>query len=234
MAKRKSESVFGGLDPAIYQPGLSRGIFTEKEARREYSRLRRVANRRLERLERAGYGNSAVMRRYGQGFESMRGTSEAAIRERLGDVAAFLERKTSSVTGQRAAVRSFVETMQERGYGFITTKNAAQFGRFMEAAKKHYGNAKAFDSEQIIDMFEEVIKSEADPDIVSENFEYWSEHMDELQAPEPEPGDYEYDYTPVKSGGKRSLTPQQRETRRVKGMKTRAAKAQQKGGRRRR
>ena len=142
-------SPFGNLPSEIYGAGMSEKFFSDKEARAEYARLRKIANRRIARMEKAGYGNSRVMKRFGGGFQSMRGAKIEDVREQLGDVAYFFERKTSSVTGQRAARRKFIETMHELGYDFINSENAGRFGDFMEAAKQHYGNRNAFDSNQI-------------------------------------------------------------------------------------
>lgn len=176
----------------MYDPSVSRAVFaTAKEVSKEYNKLRRVANQRLARLENAGYGDSAIMRRYGEGFGSVRGMTEAQKRAKLGEVAKFLGLKTSSVSGQKAALESFVETMQEKGYDFINKNNAAAFGRFMEAAKKHYGSKKAFDSELIVDLFERTLEADADPEQIAEDFDYWSENMDQLRPPQAAPDDYE-------------------------------------------
>ena len=179
-----------GID--IYDPSVSREIFaTKAEVSKEYTRLRRVANQRLNRLEKAGYGSSSIMRRYGDGFGSARGLSEAQMRAKLGEVARFLSLKTSSVTGQKAAVSSFIESMHEKGYDFINKQNAAAFGRFMEAAKRHYGTKKAFDSEAIVDLFEQTLEAGADPEQVAQDFDYWSDNMDQLRAPDASPEEYE-------------------------------------------
>lgn len=176
--------VFQGLNSEFYAASLSAGFFSLREARAEYARLRKVANARLRRLEKAGYGESAIFRRYGEGFESMRGASEAEVRERLGDVAKFLGRKTSSLTGQRAATRAFVQTMNDLGYDFINKNNADKFGRFMEAAKRHYGSKRAFDSLQVIDLFEFTIENNMNPEEVQQNFDFWLDQMDSGEAPE--------------------------------------------------
>lgn len=181
--------LFRDLTSAEYSVTLSAGFFSDREARAEYARLRKVANARLQRLEKAGYSESAVFRRYGEGFESLRGASAQEVRERLGDVAKFLGRKTSSVTGQRAAVRSFVETMHELGYDFINKGNADKFGRFMEAAKRHYGSKKAFDSEQVISLFQLTEEKGIDPELVQQDFDHWLEYMDSGEAPEMTPTD---------------------------------------------
>ena len=176
----------------MYDPSVSRAVFaTSKEVSKEYNKLRRVANQRLARLENAGYGDSAIMRRYGEGFGSVRGMTEAQKRAKLGEVAKFLGLKTSSVSGQRAALRSFVETMQEKGFDWINMKNAPAVGRFMEAAKRHYGTKNAFDSLQIMELMERVDEVGADPDEIAKDFDYWTENMDQLRPPQAAPDDYE-------------------------------------------
>lgn len=183
-------SPLGGLSSVIYQPGMSENMFSDREARREYARLRKVANRRIARLEKAGYGGSRLMTRYGGGFESLRGASAAAVREKLWEVASFLEKKTSSVTGQRAAKRKFVDTMQSLGYD-INMKNADAYGRFMDAVSRHYGSKQAYDSEQMYKIFKGAEKSKrVTPTEVAKNIDYWVEHMDQLPIPKAAPGDY--------------------------------------------
>lgn len=207
----------------LYDASVSRLVFSKAEAAAEYAKLRKTANRRLSRLEKAGYEQSSVFRKYGEGFASMRGASEAQLRANLGEVARFLSLKTSSVTGQRAATAAFVETMQERGYDFITKQNAGAFGRFMEAAKKHYGSKKAFDSEQIVDLFERALEAEADPEEIAEDFEYWAENMDKLKAPEMTEDDMEIEY--IK---RRNKAEEKQERRARKDAETRETSARQK------
>ena len=196
-----NRSPFGNLESTVYQPSISRNLFTDREARAEYARLRKVANRRIARLEKAGYGASAIMRRYGGGFESLRGASATAVRERLGDVAAFLEKKSSSVTGQRSARNKFIATMHSLGYTYINKDNVDRFGRFMEAAKRHYGNRNAFDSNQMYTLFDQSDQSAITPEAVAEDFDYWTENMDQMPMPQPEPEDYEI--RPIKKAKQR-------------------------------
>lgn len=176
--------VFKGLSAEDYAATMSAGLFSDREARAEYARLRKVANARLKRMEKAGYTSSRAYRFYGDGFESLRGADITTVRERLADVAHFIGLKTSSITGQRAAVKKGVSTMQSHGYDAITVKNYDQWGRFMQAAIDHFGDRNAFDSERIYEMFDRAEKSPITPEKVAEDFDYWYDYAENIPVPE--------------------------------------------------
>ena len=173
----KSDSVFGGLDPTIYQTSLSTEIFPDiKSLRAEYSRLAKAARKRIKRLERE-YSESAIYRRYSKQFKPMdRKATESQLRKALAETAYYLSLETSSATGQKRARSRFVETMQEQGYDFINKSNAAAFGRFMASAQKYYGSKKAFDSEQVLEDFEAMWEEhKATGAELYESYEAWLE-----------------------------------------------------------
>ena len=176
--------VFKGLSAEDYATTLSAGFFSDKEARAEYARLRRVANKRLARMEKAGFSTSRTYKLYGEGFESLYKAKIETVREQLADVAHFLGLKTSTITGQRNAVKKAVATMQANGYDAITAENYDQWGRFMQAAIDHYGKKSAFDSERIYEMFERAEKSPITPEKIAEDFDYWYDHTENIPVPE--------------------------------------------------
>ena len=69
------------VDMAETMPGL----------RKEYSRLRQIAQKRLSRLERAGYGNSEIYLDYEDMFQQTRVLSDAEIAEIMPDLYNFQE-----------------------------------------------------------------------------------------------------------------------------------------------
>lgn len=184
MAKRssrynKSGPLQGGI--ASYRLDVQAIEFSPREARAEYARLRREANRRLEVLSRSEFKNLPGVTRAAGGFEALpREASESTIRKQLYDVARFLNLRTSSFQGARKARREFVETMQERGYDFINESNAAEFGKFMGAVQKHK-EAKGYDSDQIADLFRQAKEKRIDPKTLADDFEFWLEHSEELE-----------------------------------------------------
>lgn len=166
-------------DVALYQKTLSSSIFDLREARAEYSRLRKIAVKRLMRMgEKAP--DSSIYQRYKDSFGFLdREASESTVRKALADVAYFTELKTSSLSGLTQAKKKFVRSMNEKGYDEINLSNADKFGRFMQAAKDYYKSKKAFDSEQLYDYFFEFLEDdEADIDDVIDNFEDYIEEME--------------------------------------------------------
>lgn len=177
----------------LYQASLSRMIFTESEARKEYNRLRRAANARLATLQRRGLGDVAALKSYPKEFKSAAGESESAVRKRLAQVAHFMSLQTTTYKGIMAARNKSIETMREHGYDFINKSNIDSFGRFMEAAKRHYGNKKGFDSEQVVEAFWEhleELEGITDADGMEDLFNDWLEDEGEWEEIEPEPEEY--------------------------------------------
>lgn len=163
-------------DRDLYATGLSHLVFTEKEARAEYARLRHSANERIAALQRHGYGDVNSLRRFPKSFESARGASEKQVRKMLSDVAHFMDLQTTSLRGIQRQQRNMIDALQDRGYDFINKGNVQAFGRFMDAAKRHYGSKKSYDSEQIVELFrdyeEEIL---ARQDEMETFFEEWEE-----------------------------------------------------------
>ena len=165
-----------------YEIASSAEIFTPAEARAEYARLRKIANRRLERLGASEFATGTTYQNYSSGFEALPpGIPERDVYKALFDVAKFTHLKTSSVSGARAAREKFVATMQERGYGFVNKSNAKKFGDFMKEVKKH-SEYKGYDSDRVVNIFKWAIKKRVDPQTVAEDFNFWMEHDAELEA----------------------------------------------------
>ena len=174
------------FDREFYRSDLSANLFMESEARKEYARLRRLANKRLAALERAGLGEAKVLRGFLAEFASLRGASERTVRNALEDVAHFVSLKTTTVRGIQAAQKKAIATMQSHGYDWINKSNIESFGRFMEAAKQHTYNKKAFDSERAAAYYkdyEEMILER------QENMEDMMDDWEDLEDYEPEEPD---------------------------------------------
>ena len=163
-----------------YEPANSAFVFTPKEARAEYARLRKIANRRLERLGASEFANSRTYQNWSSGFEALPPDApERDVRKALYDVGRFVNLKTSSVTGARAAQAEFIETMQERGYDFINKSNAQEFGEFMRDVKTHK-TYKGYDSERVAMLFGKLKEKRISTKDAAEYFEYWMKHQNDL------------------------------------------------------
>ena len=172
-------------DRELYSATTSPLVFTDKEARVEYARLRRLANKRLDVLQRAGYGEAASLRNYPASFGSMRGASERDTRKALADVSRFLSLKTTTLRGIKSSQKKAINTLREHGYDFINKDNIESFGRFMEAAKRHAGSKKAFDSEQAVEAFRAAKAAEMSDEEMEDYLEDWEE-MEDYEPEEPD------------------------------------------------
>lgn len=110
-------------------------VWTPQQIRREYSRLRDIAEKRLKRLAIAEPESYAYRHNVGK-YAPARGQSTEALAEQMPELARFIAAKTGSVKGIRAQRNKAVATLQESGYDFVTPANITEFGEFMEASRE--------------------------------------------------------------------------------------------------
>ena len=151
-------------------------------ARREYQRLRRVAEKRLARLGASEFADSEAYRRNDGKFTPL---SQVSNNRELGallyDVRNFLDARRSSVTGQRAIIREQLETLHEHGYIFVNKSNLKEFGEFMEAARTAAGG-RLYASDRVAEMYDAAERKGIPPEQLLENFEFWRKNVKALNA----------------------------------------------------
>lgn len=155
--RRTRKPVQLGLDPSKYNPyGLRH--YSEAELRQEYSRLRSEAQDRLRGFARSSeFRGSAVYQENKNAFPTLKEIgSTAELRHHLSDVARFVTAKGSSVSGQREIRRQSIDTLHEKGYTWINTKNYDDFARFMQWAREHKA-AGRYGSEQAVKAFRDAV-----------------------------------------------------------------------------
>lgn len=213
------------IDRSQYFPDVARSVTfpTVREARAEYSRLRKIAAKRLQRLSAAGYSNMATYQRYANAFSPLpKDLSESRVYKKLNEVAHFLSLKSSSVSGEREKLRSTIDTLHELGYDFIDESNIREFGQFMDLVRQYIGDNE-FGSERAIKYFRDALDADdpLDPQKLAEQFAEWllgedeeAPVFDETEQPqEPIPGERE----PVRrSNTRRKKTPAQKRAERNK------------------
>lgn len=112
---------------------------SDADLRREYSRLRKVANERINRLEKAGFGGSKEVG-YNEGVYAPLKAVESR-RELVmltSQVSKFLAAKRSTVTGQRETIRRSVATWNRKGVN-VTSANYGKFIDLLTTLKAVYG-----------------------------------------------------------------------------------------------
>ena len=175
MAKSSLKS---GTTIRDYMPTTSK--FSLKEARAEYSRLRKIAEKRLKRIGESEFRTGDVYRKYKDAFQPLpKNASAERVRKMLSEVARFTERKQASISGFRESQKKQIETLQERGYDWINKDNISTFNDYMARIMK-FTAAKNYDSEEIVDLVHDAMDADLDPDDVAEDFEDYLNGVKEI------------------------------------------------------
>lgn len=161
---------------SAYQPDALRSGYTERELRREYSRLRDVAQKRLGRLQRSEFaGSQTVKYNVGRFKKLSEIENQSELTHLLGDLARFLTASRGSVAGMRESRRKSVETLQESGLTFVTEKNFSIFADYMDWIKDFY--PKGYPS-KALRVVEQAMEKRLDPEQVKANFDYYMDNLD--------------------------------------------------------
>lgn len=189
------------LPPEAYFPG---GITIlkaagEAEARKEYQRLRRIAQKRLARFvgtqyeDTDIYKNRAIKKPFkpSSELESVRDLQAA-----LSDVRGFLNSKRSTISGMKRIDRETIATLHKNGYTFVNMTNIKQFGDFMEAARLQAGK-KMQGSDRVAEMYDVAIRKKIPPEELLKDFDYWRANLEEfdisrrIKTPDTSSKDYQ-------------------------------------------
>ena len=149
----------------------------ESALRKEYTRLRKIANKRLARLQASKYKDSELAKEYAGGFEILANVVD--LPRELTQLARFVASGRSSVTGLKRIDKQTISTLHQHGYTFVNTKNVRQFGAFMEEMRQA-GLSKLYSSEFMATWWSERDASKRDnvSKLKREFEEYVNQNMD--------------------------------------------------------
>ena len=163
-----------------YTPEGAKNL-TEKQLHKEYSRLRSIARKRLERFEGTEWTDSQVYKLNAGVYKPLKEmTSERELRHLFSDLARFVMAKTSSVSGLEAQRKEAIGTLNDRGYDFVNKENYREFAEFMEYARVSNLN-KMYDSKRIADFYEASEKKKLQNDELRSAFRSWSRNQKKLK-----------------------------------------------------
>ena len=149
----------------------------EGALRKEYTRLRKIANKRLARLQASKYKDSELAKEYTGGFEIL--ANVADLPRELTILARFVASEKSSITGLKRIETKTISTLHQHGYTFVNAGNVGQFGAFMEEMRQA-GYSKLYSSEFMATWWSEQGRSKrANADNLKREFEkYVNQNMD--------------------------------------------------------
>lgn len=163
-----------------YNPYGLKQRHEEAEVRKEYTRLRSIAQKRLQRFKGTEWEQSAIYQRYSKRFKTLKqlgadkkaGIKGSDVQFALSEVVSFLEQQASSVSGQKERRRKALITLSEHGYDFVNEKNFHAFGEYMEYVRE-VTNGTRLASEQAAEMYDTAQQMNISADELKKQFEAW-------------------------------------------------------------
>lgn len=149
----------------------------ERALRKEYTRLRKVANKRLARLQASKYKDSELAKEYAGGFTIL--ANVADLPRELTMLARFVASERSSISGLKRIDKQTISTLNKHGYTFVNAGNVGQFGAFMEEMRQA-GYSKLYSSEFLANWWSEKSKGNlGNVDKLKQEFDkYVTQNMD--------------------------------------------------------
>jgi len=136
------------------------------DMRKAYSEMRSIANKRLNRLGKSEFRESAAYQQHRGGFAKLADIPKADLAKAFHDVQKFLAAKTSTVSGQRERRDKIIKAWQAQGLD-INKKN---FNTVMDIMHRLRGMKQVYGSDTAV---------EAANAALSRNFNL-SDHLDKI------------------------------------------------------
>lgn len=178
--------------PEWYTPAaLMSGRVTEADARKEYTRLRDIAQKRLKRMGQSMFRDTQAYRLNKDAYPVLKevkagknGRPSADLAYKLSALSRFVSSKQGSVAGMTGIMKRNIKTLHSHGYSFVNQENYLDFARFMEEWRAQ-GLDKEYDSGDAVELYEQVQRHHMNPTRVAEEFEYWLQNRKELEQLKP-------------------------------------------------
>ena len=162
--------------------------------RREYSRLRGIANKRLDRLAKAGLNPTALSGYKYPTIAEIEQSSRSTIASELADVSKWLRQDTSTVKGEREHVKNFQNYMSEQGVGDVvdTPAKLYEFFDFLDDVRERYKDLSMKPSDPLIlemaDVLTEGERLNIPREMLLDNYKMFVSHLDQLEDIQPTKG----------------------------------------------
>ena len=172
--------------------------FSEKELRKEYSRMRDTAQKRVKRLQKE-FPKAKASQKFVQlrnekgeivkeyvGFRELKDIDSRDLPKALSELAKFVKAKTSTVTGQRNAQRKTMATLNRAigagsgGQAAVTKENYWRVIDILEEARKR---KIVYGSDKVVTLAEaSMVLSDAQFEDILNNLEKLKDHVDEFEG----------------------------------------------------
>ena len=192
--KRSSRSLPYSKKYDIYTPYKMESM-TEAQIRAEYSKLRSVANKRLQRLDFAGIGMRALSGYRFPTIAQIESSSKSTVASELANVSRWLGDYRSTITGEKQFISEFKEMMQEKGYGSLveTPEDVYKVVGLLDDLREKYKNdllryRSGLTDKDIFDALQQAQRLNMPVEALKQNIELFVANMDALEKVQPTQG----------------------------------------------
>lgn len=153
---------------------------TPQEIRAEYSRLRAIAQKRIKRLQAAGFRTPNV------NLPFVKGLTPGQLANALADVAIFIRARGSTVSGRREEIAQRENTLRQH-YPEIDWDDIDMddFFEYMEAYNDRYGNKIIYPSDEAVTLYAVAKGKGMTTASLKKDMSFWHANREKLEAYEP-------------------------------------------------
>lgn len=178
----------------IYTPYKMESM-SEAQIRAEYSKLRSVANKRLQRLDSAGIGMRALSGYKFPTIAQIESSSKSTVASELANVSRWLGDYRSTITGEKQFIAEFQEMMRGKGYGDLVTtpEDVYTVVGLLDDLREKYKNEllkyrSGLTDQDIFEALQQAQRLRMPIEALKQNIELFVANMDALEKVQPTKG----------------------------------------------
>lgn len=181
----------------IYTPYKMESM-SEAQIRAEYSKLRSVANKRLQRLDSAGIGMRALSGYRFPTIAQIESSSKDTVASELANVSRWLGDYRSTLTGERQFLEEFRSMMRSKNDGMYASLVETVQGTYdliglLDDLRERYKNdllryRSGLTDKDIYDALQQAQRLNMPIDALKQNIELFVANMDALEKVQPTKG----------------------------------------------
>ncbi len=179
MAKFKPSAKLSFGSIKHYNPQYLINNYTASEIRKEYSRLRAIAVKRLSRLSKAGFGKSSAYKYNATNTKKLSDLSQRQVPLALSQLARFIDNPLSTVTGQYELRDRKIKKLRSYGYD-VTEENFQNFTDFMDLLSEQATDLQ-YDSDALVKLWE-ATRYKVSPTQLAKDLESWLMYRDKISV----------------------------------------------------
>ena len=160
-----------------------------KAMRKEYTRMRDIAQKRIQRLSKSEFADTATYKTNLSGFRKLKDLDPRDFAKAFSELSKFVNAKGSTVSGQRAIREKTIRTWQEQGLNL----NQSNYGRVIKILEEMRKQKLTYGSDKAVELADTMMGlDDQQTNEWLDHLDYLLEHTDELQEI-PELRGYDFD-----------------------------------------